>query len=638
MSKEEIDTEYKKLIEELRHAYNNNNITLFIGSGCSLSFGYPSWNELLLKYLEKKIENDSNILDKLKFYLKREEKENLTIEELKKDLNSNKIDLLKFAQFLNNVVEPRDGLKSYISESIIKVNKDLEKKDKIKDKYGNNYLDRCKKIKNIITTNYDNVIEETFKKNFGIYNNTPFRGKSLKIDKYDSKNINILKIHGDCNQNKEIVITEEDYHNFESTDDYMYSKMKVLFRETTVIFSGYSMDDLDLRRFLYKYKKFDEGNKYYISYDFMNNELRKNMEKDFKIKILNKYCDGLTLDKVFADIESIEDFSKFTDEIIEVIEKNIIKGIDIQKIEKLMFELSFTENDLERLYKKLNKVGEKYFNGFYSSRFSNIFFKAHKDGKLDINRFDAPIIAKIIRDIGYEEGGKEIPEFPILFNIVNLCSEEKRKLILKNVYRIEFNTEKLGLFTFFYSFGILFEVLSGENVWCAVKDLEYNFKEKIVNSIRAYFKEKLNEKILENYIWIVLSWIEGKNFKNKFLQKASGYASYMSFNLKGTELILTACNDTSSSEKYTKIIDLSKTTKEKIVFKNEGTFKLSEVPLGYFLNKEKVLELSSLQKKVINILIKKENNINIEEIEEILRTPKGLVEKFIKISNQQVKN
>ncbi|MDG6249831.1 SIR2 family protein [Methanocalculus sp.] len=106
-------------------------------------------------------------------------------------------------------------------------------------------LAHINRIKYIITTNYDPLFEHAYDDNIvSIAHDDELPG----ITDYPDRTI-LLKIHGDLSDPESIVITSEDYRKFDR-DSIVWSKIKSLLAEYSVVFIGYSVADSNVREML----------------------------------------------------------------------------------------------------------------------------------------------------------------------------------------------------------------------------------------------------------------------------------------------------------------------------------------------------------------------------------------------------
>ena len=195
----------KNFIEEskriIRNASDNNKLVLFIGAGVSANSGIPLWSELMAKIKRKlDISKDENDYLKLAqyFYNSREKKE--------------------YYDFLKSELEI-NAKPNIIHEKLLELNP-----------------------QHIITTNYDTLIEEQANKK-GMFYNVVAKDSDLP---YVSNNKLIIKMHGDF-ANRNIVFKEDDYLSYSNNFKLIENYVKTIFSSYTVLFVGYSLEDIDTK-------------------------------------------------------------------------------------------------------------------------------------------------------------------------------------------------------------------------------------------------------------------------------------------------------------------------------------------------------------------------------------------------------
>lgn len=232
-------------IQEFISQYKNHPV-LFIGTGISLRYLENSytWDGLLSKIAFELSENTEYYYDiKAQCH------------------NEGKFDFLKIAKILESdfnkkLSEDRNGKFKEINDIfyekmtqnihlsrfkiyICKIFSELKFKEDIADE-----LKEFKKIRknvgSVITTNYDSLVENLFEFNKLIGNNI------LLSNPYGS----VYKIHG-CHENPEkVIITEDDYLEFDSKYELIRAQLLSLFIHNPIIFMGYSVNDDNIKKIL----------------------------------------------------------------------------------------------------------------------------------------------------------------------------------------------------------------------------------------------------------------------------------------------------------------------------------------------------------------------------------------------------
>jgi hypothetical protein len=209
------ETEKRKLdafIENYSVKVIEGNASLFVGSGFSREAKLPVWSELLSDFAK----------------------------EIKLDV-SNEHDLISLAQYYVN------------AKKRTKLN------DKIRERFSYSCLERdlnlpnheilaTLPIKNVWTTNYDQLLEETLKK----HNVTPIcLTDDDTIQRINSKrSVVVHKIHGDADSPNDCVITKADYDLYSQTHEMILAKLKAEMCYNTFLFLGYSFNDTNIQHIL----------------------------------------------------------------------------------------------------------------------------------------------------------------------------------------------------------------------------------------------------------------------------------------------------------------------------------------------------------------------------------------------------
>ena len=232
-------------VQEFISKFRNHPI-MFIGTGLSiryLSTSY-SWENLLKKIAYEFEPNEEYYLDVKSQYM-----------------SSNGCDFAKIAaqietDFNKHLQSDRNGkfksvndafyenmkkgvnvsrFKLYISELL----KDVTFKEGMENEISE--LKKARKnIGSIITTNYDRMIEEMFSFN-------PLIGNDILLSNpYGS----VYKIHGCVTAPDKIIITEDDYREFEERYELIRAQLLSLFIHNPIIFIGYNIGDKNIKDIL----------------------------------------------------------------------------------------------------------------------------------------------------------------------------------------------------------------------------------------------------------------------------------------------------------------------------------------------------------------------------------------------------
>jgi hypothetical protein len=242
-------------INEFVSEYKNHPV-LFIGTGLSLRYLKNSytWDGLLKKVAYELSGNED-------FYL--DIKAECQIDGLFKfDKIAEKLEF-KFNQML---AQDRQGkfekvndvfyekMKEGINLSRFKIYictllANLDYRDEMQDEL-NEFRKTRKNIGSVITTNYDLLIEDTFKFNSLVGNNI------LLSNPYGS----VYKIHGCVEDASKIIISEKDYKEFDLKYELIRAQLLSLFIHNPIIFIGYNVGDDNIKSLLKTIFSYVEAN------------------------------------------------------------------------------------------------------------------------------------------------------------------------------------------------------------------------------------------------------------------------------------------------------------------------------------------------------------------------------------------
>ena len=191
-------------ILHIQEASKQGRLVVFVGAGVSNNSGVPTWSKMI-----HEMKNDCGA---------DQETDELKIAQLYKDARGEKVYMDKVKEILKyNSVIPNDIHKAILD------------------------LNPC----HIITTNYDNLIEQEIENEFKQFD-------IIREDK-DMPNMSypnsLIKMHGDYDTHN-IVLTESDYYNYGKNFPLIRSFVLSLFASKLVVFVGFSFADLNLKMIL----------------------------------------------------------------------------------------------------------------------------------------------------------------------------------------------------------------------------------------------------------------------------------------------------------------------------------------------------------------------------------------------------
>nr|DAT44631.1 MAG TPA: SIR2 family protein [Caudoviricetes sp.] len=210
---------------------------LFIGSGFTRHYlDSPTWLEILEKFAPKHINS----------YISSIGETNLPkiAQIVGKEINDHFWNLPTNDPFKQKIQDkittPTAVLRYQIAEELKKLdinNIDSKYNDEIK-------LLQHINIDGIITTNWDDILEQLFPKY------TKLVGQEDLLTMHSYCIGEIYKIHGCIHQPATMILTEEDYSNFSKKNTYLAAKLITIFLEHPIIFLGYSISDPNIQDIL----------------------------------------------------------------------------------------------------------------------------------------------------------------------------------------------------------------------------------------------------------------------------------------------------------------------------------------------------------------------------------------------------
>ena len=291
-------------------------VTLFAGAGFSLNAGAPSCSDII-----------SSI------------KEELTEQELNKIPKSKAYDLAYISDFF---ISSRSGGKN----QLIRLLSNLMRFDR-NDLTVHQQLAHIPHFHNIITTNYDTLIEDAF-------NQYGMGCQVIRNDKdctqIDNTLPSIFKIHGDMSTPDNLIISTSDYNGYFNNrkNPNMWDLIKSQVLTDNILFIGYSIKDSNILDIIRRVSEAvgDNRKSFFMVAPGCNKADRK------RIKVLGvEYFDSTAKD--------------FFEELDDVLCENIVKDVRKKKVSERTFQSYCSWHNIEPIIHLKSK--ENVINGFHAA-------------------------------------------------------------------------------------------------------------------------------------------------------------------------------------------------------------------------------------------------------------------------------
>lgn len=313
-------------IREFISGYKNHPV-LFIGTGFSLRYlkSSYSWESLLSHISYQLTDNEEFFLD-----LKAESNYDgdYRYDSLASKLENEFNDRLstdrhgKFKETNDFFYEKmKEGIKlSRFKIYITSILKSLDTRDEKKEELSA-LIKARKNIGSIITTNYDQLIENIFQFNPLVGNNI------LMSNPYGS----VYKIHGCVSNPANIIMTEQDYQDFDNKYELIRAQLLSLFIHNPIIFIGYSISDTNIKSIL----------RTVFSYVDPKSELAKKIRDNFLLIEYENGSDSVEIVEHDIDLEGMatirinkiktDNYTELYDSLADL--KLPVSAMDIRKVQ-----------------------------------------------------------------------------------------------------------------------------------------------------------------------------------------------------------------------------------------------------------------------------------------------------------------
>lgn len=195
-------------LDRLINSIRNNEVILWAGAGFSLYAGMPSVDKIKSSILERCDESESEYLKKIS----------------------------SLSEIANEFIQMRNGSRNELNTIL------MDLIDKEPDSISlHKFLSEIPQIDKIVTTNYDHLFEKAYGNDiFPIISNA-------NIPYASRKRVDLYKIHGDIKVPDSLLISSDDYTDFFNREhDPIWTKIKSLIAEKSVLFIGYSIADQNI--------------------------------------------------------------------------------------------------------------------------------------------------------------------------------------------------------------------------------------------------------------------------------------------------------------------------------------------------------------------------------------------------------
>lgn len=339
---------YNNNVELLKNTYreNKDSIVFFAGAGASIPLGLMSWKELLI---------EMNVKFKTKI-----------------DINKciNEFGYPETASAIYDEIKNKEEYLNFLCNK-------FDIRDK-KSRFNSTTKSIVNNFDTILTTNFDSSFERAFMDNNSILEKRGYRKinfKTQSLPKFNTFEIStneatIVYLHG-SKDSRIFILRKEEYEGFYCTNygkdsSELENFLKEIFKNFSVIFFGFSFDDLDFNKCYKKtlIKEFEQRREIFVNmfgepypielpihFVFIPEEELKYTLSEVEINNYLKKDNNIDWERIFEKIDNNEyQFSKFFSSIIEQ------NSIDKELKDKLIQEYKMLKDNYNKyqFFKKIN--------------------------------------------------------------------------------------------------------------------------------------------------------------------------------------------------------------------------------------------------------------------------------------------
>jgi len=315
-------------IQDFVGLYKNHPV-LFMGTGFSLRYLKESfsWDGLLMKIANELNENPEFYYDLKADSLYEDEYKYDILAGRLEEIFNNKLALDRHGKFkeINDIFyqKMKEGKKvSRFKIYLASIIAELKVKDEA-EREIDSLIKARKNIGSVITTNYDQLIENLF-------NFSPLVGNDILLSNpYGS----VYKIHGCISNPNNIIITSKDYDDFENKYELIRAQLLSIFIHNPIIFIGYSISDKNIKYLLQTI----------FSYVDLNTELARKIKDNFLLVEYDPGNDSTVISEHDINIEGLsiirinkiktDNFKAVYDAISSLVLP--VSAMDIRKVQKV---------------------------------------------------------------------------------------------------------------------------------------------------------------------------------------------------------------------------------------------------------------------------------------------------------------